>query len=91
MQIQLYLSQIIQDPKTYELGKDLYINAIDNINLNDYIKYNIKNNNFTKIYEQKKNEVRALAPQLVLFLRRIYHNHPIMSNQIHHLLNILFQ
>lgn len=66
MQIQLYLSQIIQDPKTYELGKDLYINAIDNINLNDYIKYNIKNNNFTKIYEQKKNEVRALAPHEVV-------------------------
>lgn len=28
--------------------------TINNINLNDYIKYNIKNNNFTKIYEQKK-------------------------------------
>ena len=28
--------------------------TINNISLNNYIKYNIKNNNFTKIYEQKK-------------------------------------
>ncbi|MCI6191178.1 MAG: hypothetical protein MR691_14835 [Clostridium sp.] len=28
--------------------------TIDNIDLNDYIKHNIKNSNFTKIYEQKK-------------------------------------
>ena len=26
----------------------------NNIDLNDYIKYNLKNKNFTKIYEQKK-------------------------------------
>ena len=41
---------------------------INNRDLNDYIKYNIKNNNFEKIYEQKKNEVRALAPHQVLLM-----------------------
>lgn len=29
---------------------------INNRDLNDYIKYNIKNNNFEKIYEQKKEQ-----------------------------------
>ena len=34
----------------------------NNIDLNDYIKHNIKKNKFAKIYEQKKRKVRALAP-----------------------------
>lgn len=53
---------------------------INNIDLNDYIKHNIKNNIFTKIYEQKKSEVRALAPQLALFLKTIYQILNKMSN-----------
>ncbi len=51
--------------------------AQNNINLNDYIKHNIKNNVFEKVYEQKKRKVRALAPQQSL--NKVYHQQIALS------------
>lgn len=44
--------------------------TINNINLNDYIKYNIKNNNFTKIYEQKKERGTGFSTAAGSFLEK---------------------
>ena len=44
--------------------------TINNINLNDYIKYNIKNNNFTKIYEQKKERGTGFSTAAGSFLKK---------------------
>ena len=54
--------------------KSLYgFNNLRGYDLNDYIKKNLSENKFKKVYE-KKNKVRALAPQHVLHLCPIYHN-----------------
>ena len=64
IQTETYINRIRIDTNRI---KSVYgYEKINNIDLNEYIKNNLKKQKFQKIYEQKKDEVRALAPQLVL-------------------------
>lgn len=64
-------------PIQIETSTNVNYEKQNGIDLNDYIKNNIKDSKFEKIYEQKKRKVRALAPQLSLII--VYQHQIIMS------------